>query len=101
MLVELSIIPVGESPHTTAPVAAVIHLIERSGLSHQVTDLGTIIEGDDDAVWGLLRRCHEEARRQCARVVTEVRIDDGAQARLGRGVRRVEEQLAHPVTRTP
>lgn len=100
MLVELSIIPVGESAHTTGPVASVIDLIARSGLRHQVTDLGTIIEGEDDAVWSLVRRCHEEARRRCERVVTELRVDDGA-ARLGRGVRRVEEELARPVARTP
>jgi uncharacterized protein YqgV (UPF0045/DUF77 family) len=64
--------------------------------------MGTLIEGPPGKIWDLLRRCHERARRDSDRVITEIRIDDrgdGA-AFLHRNVKRVEEVLGKPLPRS-
>lgn len=102
-MVELSITPVGEGEHLAGPVSLAVDLIAESGLTYQVTAMGTLIEGEDEAVWALLRRCHEAVRGSSARLITEIRIDDSrrhAQA-MDRSVRRVEEELKRPVAWTP
>lgn len=103
MVVELSIVPVGTGPHMTEPVSVAIDPIAKSGLRYQVTAMGTLIEGDDASVWPLVRRCHEAVRQACGRVVTELRIDDSGYAGndISTSVRRVEQQLAHEVSKAP
>lgn len=103
MLAELSITPIGEGEHLAGPVSLAIDLIAASGLTYQVTAMGTLIEGPDDRVWELLRRCHEAVRGRSARLVTEIRLDDAGRSgqALDRSVRRVEEELQRPVARTP
>jgi uncharacterized protein YqgV (UPF0045/DUF77 family) len=48
MLAELSIIPVGGSTHSSAELAKVLKLVEKSGLPYQLTPSATCIEGEWD-----------------------------------------------------
>lgn len=102
MLAEINIIPLSQGMHHAEEIADVVELIMDSGLEYQVTALGTIVEGSPDAVWGLLRRCHEHSRERNARVLTEIRIDDRSDAdhEIHRDVERVEELLARRVQRS-
>ena len=63
MLAELSIIPVGGDSHSSAELAKVLKLIEKSGLPYQLTPSATCIEGEWDQIMPLIRQCHE-ARAQ-------------------------------------
>ena len=59
--------------------------------------MGTLVEGDDETVWALLRRCHERAMASCERVVTEIRIDgSGRPVGLYYAADRVDESLGEP-----
>lgn len=102
MLVQVNITPVGSGEHLAESVSKVIEVIAESGMDYQVTAMGTLVEGPADRVWPLVRRCHDLARRDHARVVTEIRIDDRKlpDRELHRDVRRVEEILGRPVNRT-
>jgi len=71
----LTVVPAGREALSEA-VAEVIDVIDRSGITYQLTSMGTIVEGEPDEVWGLLRRCHETMRGSHARVVTHIAIDD-------------------------
>jgi uncharacterized protein (TIGR00106 family) len=99
MLAELSIEPLGKSDHVSAPIARVVDLIAESGLDYQVTAMGTLVEGDSQRVWDLVRRCHELAREGCGRVITQIRIDERSNGgpALHRSVERVEKVLGKPV----
>jgi len=99
MIAELTILPLGEGAHLSEALVPVLELIERSGLEHQVTPMGTLIEGSGEELWPLLRLCHEAARRAAPRVVTEVRLDDGAGARLAASVRHLEHRLGRSVSK--
>jgi uncharacterized protein (TIGR00106 family) len=97
MLAELSIIPVGGSPHSSAELAKVLKLVEKSDLRYQLTPSATCIEGEWDQIMPLIRQCHERARKDSAHIVTFIKLeeDDGERDKLSRNVTSVEEKLGH------
>lgn len=76
MLVELSINPLGRGAHISSDLAAILKLIDDSGLRYVLTPLGTGIEGEWEEVMPLIRTCHEQARKLSTHVMTTVRIED-------------------------
>lgn len=95
MLVELSIVPLGCGESLKAPVAAILDLIDQSGLPYQLTAMGTLIEGEWDEIMSLIKSCHQTMRGSHRRVITTIKIDDreGARERLTGKVRDVESAL--------
>jgi uncharacterized protein (TIGR00106 family) len=94
----LTITPLGTAtPSVSAYVAGVERILRSSGLKHQLTAMGTIIEGDLDAILRIVREMHEHPFTQGAqRVSTSLRIDDRRdKAHTIEGkMRSVEEKLA-------
>ncbi len=81
MVVEFSIVPIGEGEELAGPVAAIVDIIDRSGLPYKLTAMGTIVEGDWDEVFALIKKCHRAMRREAGRVLTHISVDDRARAR--------------------
>jgi uncharacterized protein (TIGR00106 family) len=76
-VVEVSITPLGMGTSVSRYVAGCVKIVRESGLKYQLTPMGTIIEGDIDAIFGILRRMHESPFGEGAvRVSTLVKIDD-------------------------
>ncbi len=97
-VVELSVTPLGTgSPGVSAYVAECVKVVRDSGLTYQLTPMGTVIEGDLDAIWPVIRRMHEVPFAKGAlRVSTLVKIDDRRDITahtLAGKVRSVEEKL--------
>lgn len=61
MIVEIECLatPPGTEENRYAHVEAAIRVVEESGLKYQVNALGTLIEGEPDELWPLLRKVHE------------------------------------------
>jgi uncharacterized protein (TIGR00106 family) len=95
MIAEFSIVPVGKGEELAKLVAGVVDIIDRSGLPYQLTAMGTLVEGEWDDVLALIKECHFKMRRQGARVLTRISIDDREKAvnRLTGKVRDVEKAL--------
>jgi uncharacterized protein (TIGR00106 family) len=95
MIAEFSVVPVGKGEELAEFVAGVVDIIDRSGLPYQVTAMGTLVEGEWDDVLALIKECHFKMRRQGARVLTRISIDDREKAvnRLTGKVRDVEKAL--------
>ncbi len=95
MIVEFSVVPIGRGEALAGSVAKVLDLVDKSGLTYQLTAMGTIVEGDWDEVLGLIQRCHETMRGQASRVYTHITIDDRAKAggRIKGKVLEVEKAL--------
>jgi uncharacterized protein (TIGR00106 family) len=95
MLAIFSIAPHAPGEHLSEYVARVIKRVQASGLPYQLTSMGTLIEGEPQAVFDLIRDCHLEIRRDGGRVSTKVWIDDqvGRSGRLRDKVTSVEEKL--------
>lgn len=80
MLAKISIFPVDKGESVSRYVAKVIeHLIkesDKSGVKYEITSMGTIIEGEFEVIWRLLKECHEIMRKDSNRVYATIEIDD-------------------------
>jgi len=95
MIVEFSIVPIGQGEELSGLVAKVIDIVDKFGLPYQLTSMGTIVEGDWDDVFALIKECHCRMRQHAHRVSTHIAIDDRekAKGRLKGKVGDIEEVL--------
>jgi uncharacterized protein (TIGR00106 family) len=75
MIAMFTVVPHGKEA-LSEDVARVIDVIDRSGIEYRLTAMGTIVEGEADQVWALIRQCHETMRSSARRVSTHIAIDD-------------------------
>lgn len=77
-VVEVSITPLGTGePGVSRYVAGCLRVVRESGLKHQLTPMGTILEGELDDILRVIRRMHENPfEAGAARVSTLIKIDD-------------------------
>ena len=76
-LVDVSIFPVSEGVSLSKYVRAAYSVIEKSGLKHRLTPMGTIIEGPDmDELFSVISRAEKAVLDAGARrVVLYVKVD--------------------------
>jgi uncharacterized protein (TIGR00106 family) len=77
-VVFVTVVPLGTAtPSVSKYVAGVERVLRDSGLKHELTGMGTIIEGDLDAILPVIRKMHEQPFGEGVhRVSTSIRIDD-------------------------
>jgi uncharacterized protein (TIGR00106 family) len=78
-IVEISIVPIGlPGTSLSAYVAQAVQVLRHSRLKYQLTAMGTIISGELDEIWPVLRRMHESCfvSGEVARLLTQIKIDD-------------------------
>ena len=95
MIVEFDTYPMGKESGLGEDMAKVKKIVEKSGLDHQLTAMGTIIEGDWDEVMKTIKKCHQSLSKDYERVETHIKIDDhvGRTGRLRGKVESVERHL--------
>lgn len=95
MLVEFSLVPMGEGASISTQVAKVVDIIDRSGLPYQTHAMGTLIEGSWEECLTVIKKCHDALKRSNPRVYTRIAIDDkkGRKGLLKRKLESVEEKL--------
>jgi uncharacterized protein (TIGR00106 family) len=96
-VVFLTITPLGTgTPSVSRYVAGVEEILRATRLTHQLTAMGTIVEGDLDEILAVVRKMHEHPFAQGAlRVSTSIKIDDRRDkaATIASKMRSVEEKL--------
>jgi uncharacterized protein (TIGR00106 family) len=87
--------PFGKGESLSPYVARSLDIIDRSGLPYQLTPMGTIIEGEWDAVMAVVRDCFEAMRDDCDRISAQIKIDyrAGDCARMQSKIDAIETQL--------
>lgn len=100
MLASFAMVPVGVEGRLKEYVAEIVALIDASGLDYRLGAMETTVEGEAEAVFALLVRCHQRMRELAPRVLTHIAIDDrdGAEGRLAGKVADVEQVLARKQT---
>ena len=95
MIAEFSIVPIGAGVSLSPFVAECLRIVEASGLKHQLTPMGTVLEGDAEKVMATIMACHSRVLSMSDRVVTSIKIDDRRDrpADMERKVRSVEEKI--------
>lgn len=95
VLLEFSMIPLGKGESVSEYVSRSLDIIDRSGLSYRLNPMGTVVEGEWDEVFAVVKQCYERMREDCPRVSVAIKVDarEGAGGRLEGKVARVEEKL--------
>lgn len=95
VLAEFSVVPLGKGESVSQYVAECIKVVEASGLPYRLNPMGTVIEGDYDAVMAVVRGCHMRVMGMASRVITTVKIDDrkGVEGAMERKVQSVLEKV--------
>jgi uncharacterized protein (TIGR00106 family) len=99
VIVDLCVVPLGVGVSVSKYVAACQRVIQDAGLSAQLHAYGTNIEGEWDAVFAAVKRCHEVVHAMGApRITTTIKLGtrtDRPQTMADK-IRSVEEQLRNP-----
>lgn len=95
MLAEFSIVPLGSGSSIGDRLAEVLKIIDSSGLPYKINPMGTVVEGEWNEVFSLIRKCHMTALKKEERIVTTISIDDrkGKPARIDQKVKSIEKRL--------
>ena len=102
VLLEFSMTPLGEGESVSRYVARSLEIVEASGLDYRLHAMGTVIEGEWDEVFDVVRRCHEAMSADCGRVTCGIKVDSrkGATGRLRSKVESVEARLGRKLNST-
>ncbi|MBW7899731.1 hypothetical protein B188_28450 [Candidatus Brocadiaceae bacterium B188] len=76
MIAEISVIPIGKGIDLAGHVASIVKIIDESGLEYKLHAMGTLVEGESDRVFDLIKKCHNKMLELSERVYTTVKIDD-------------------------
>jgi uncharacterized protein (TIGR00106 family) len=76
MIAEFSIVPIGKGESVSQYVAECVKIVRASGLEHELTPMGTVVQGQFDEVMSVIASCHKKVRTMSDRVLTSIKIDD-------------------------
>ncbi len=97
VIADLCIVPIGVGVSVSPYVAACQRILTDAGLQTQLHAYGTNIEGSWDAVFGAIRRCHEEIHRMGApRITTTLKFGTRTdrEQHMSDKVKSVEDKLS-------
>lgn len=102
VLLEFSMSPLGKGESVSRYVARSLEIVEASGLDYRLHAMGTVLEGEWDEVFGVVKKCYEAMSRDCERISVTIKVDAraGASGRLESKVRSVEQKLGHKLKST-
>lgn len=95
MLIEFSIVPIGSGSSLGDRLAEVLKIVDESGLPYKVNPMGTVVEGEWDELFGLVKKCHKAVMKKEERALTIISVDDrkGKPNRLEEKVKSIEKRL--------
>jgi len=95
MIAEFSIVPLTGEESLSPYVAMILKEVKQSGLDYVLTPMGTIVEGETDEVFDLIKKCHKLMKKHANRVLTRISIDDRGNdlKRMDKKVKSVLEKL--------
>ncbi len=101
MLAEFSVVPIGKGVSISPIIARVLKIVAESGMTYKANPMGTVIEGEWDAVMDVIKRCHGEVMTDAERVLTSITIDDrkGREQRIEKKLESVEQKLGKKLNR--
>lgn len=75
VIVDVCLVPIGVGTSLSKYVARCQRVFEEAGLEHRLHAYGTNVEGEWDAVFAALRRCHQEVHDLGApRITTTLKL---------------------------
>ncbi|WP_408956324.1 MTH1187 family thiamine-binding protein [Natroniella sp. ANB-PHB2] len=77
-IVEVTVVPIGtEEPSLSKYVAGCQEILEQEDIRYELTPMGTIIEGELDDIFNVIKKIHNHPFEEGAlRVTTAIKIDE-------------------------
>ncbi len=91
--------PLGKGESVGKYVARSLDIIDKSGIEYRLNPMGTVLEGEWDELFAVVRRCFDRMRKDCNRISCTIKIDyrRGHKGRLSSKVASVEKHLKRRV----
>jgi uncharacterized protein (TIGR00106 family) len=101
MLASFSIFPIDKGESVGRYVAKTIDIVDKSGLPYRTSAMSTMIEGNWDDVFKVIKKCHDSMMKESNRVYMVITIDDRKKVknRLTGKVDRIEQVLKRRIKR--
>ena len=95
MLLEFSIVQICSGSSLGGRLAEVLKIVDSSGLPYKINPMGTVVEGEWDDLFKLVKECHMTVMKNEERVLTSISIDDrkGKPNRLEEKVKYIEKRI--------
>ena len=99
VLLEFSMSPLGKGESVGKYVARSLDIIDKSGIAYRLNPMGTVLEGEWDDVFAVVRTCYERMKKDCNRISCSIKIDyrKGHEGRLVAKVASIEKTLKRTV----
>ena len=95
VLLEFSMSPLGKGESVGKYVSRSLAIIDKSGVDYRLNPMGTVLEGEWDEVFGVVKQCYERMKKDCPRISCVIKVDarKNHSARLSGKVASVEKRL--------
>jgi len=95
ILLEFGMTPLTKGESVSKYVARSLDIIEKSGLDYRLNPMGTVIEGEWDEVFDVVKKCLDMMRKDCDRISTSIKVDyrKGKSGRIQTKIESVEKKL--------
>lgn len=95
VLLEFSMSPLGKGESVGKYVSRSLEIIDKSGVDYRLNPMGTVLEGEWDDVFRVVKKCYERMRKDCKRISCTIKVDyrKSHAGRLSGKVASVEKRL--------
>lgn len=75
VMLEFSIFPIDKGESLSPYVSRCLDIVDKSGVPYKLNPMGTVLEGDWDQVFGVVKGCYEELSKDCNRIEIAIKVD--------------------------
>ena len=89
----------GKGESVSKFVSRSLDIIDKSGVAYRLNPMGTVLEGEWDEVFAVVRQCYERMKKDCNRISCSIKVDyrKGHSGRLVSKVASVEKTLKRSI----
>lgn len=93
VLLEFSMSPMDKGESLSKYVAEILNHISESGVTYQLTPMGTVLEGEWDEVMKVVGGCFNIMKKDCNRISMSLKMDyrTGTESRMKSKIEKVEK----------
>jgi uncharacterized protein (TIGR00106 family) len=95
VLLEFSMSPLGKGESVGKYVSRSLDVIDKSGVEYRLNPMGTVLEGEWEEVFQVVKDCYTRMKKDCPRISCVIKVDyrRGHKGRLAGKVASVEKRL--------
>ena len=99
VLLEFSMSPLGKGESVSKYVSRSLDIIDKSGIPYRLNPMGTVLEGEWDEVFAVVRKCYARMKKDCNRISCSIKVDyrKGHSGRLVSKMASVETALKRAI----